>query len=109
LADVNQIYVAGGGAYNELALRIKASILNRPLRVVSVKETTALGAAILGGLGAGVYTDLAAALDQIQYTHTTVAPDEHKSAFYESAFREVYRPLYQTLRPLHHAIGAMVR
>jgi xylulokinase len=109
LGDVNKIYATGGGAYNELALRIKASILDRPLRVISVKETTALGAAILGGLGAGVYTDLAAALDQIQYTHTTVTPDEHETAFYGSAFRQIYRPLYQTLRPLHHTIGTIVR
>lgn len=51
----NEFYVTGGGAYNELMMQIKASILNQTLNVVSVKEATALGAAVLGGVGAGVY------------------------------------------------------
>jgi xylulokinase len=77
------------------------------LNVVSVKEATALGAAILGGLAAGVYPDLPAALRQLRYTQTAVAPEVEAIRLYEAAFRTVYQPLYATLRPLHHALGAV--
>jgi xylulokinase len=108
LTQVDKTYVVGGGAYNELLLRIKASILNQPLTVVSVKEATALGAALLGGVGAGVYQDLAEALGQVRYDQVEVLPTADEASFYEAAFQAVYRPLYATLRPLHHAIGQRV-
>jgi xylulokinase len=108
LADVNRIYATGGGAYNQLLLQLKANILNRPLTVVSVKEATALGAAILGGIGAGIYINLADALGQLRYSQVEVKPLAAEANFYNAAFREVYQPLYETLRPLHHAIGRLV-
>jgi len=107
LTAANNFHVTGGGAYNDLMLRIKASVLNQTLNVVSVKEATALGAAVLGGLGAGVYRDLPAALRQLAYTQIEVAPVPDEAAFYDRAFHEVYLKLYATLQPLHHAIDAL--
>lgn len=104
---IQNMYVIGGGAYNELMMQIKASILNQTLNVVSVKEATALGAAVLGGLGAGVYPDLAAALGQLRYTQEEVKPNAELVKFYDTAFRNVYVHLFEALRPLNHAIYAL--
>ncbi|MBX3011576.1 MAG: hypothetical protein KF832_08705 [Caldilineaceae bacterium] len=103
LAQLGKVYVAGGGAYNQLYTCIKASILNHPLTVVSAKESTALGAAILGGVGAGVYPNLPTALTQLRFEQTTIAPVATDAAFYEAAFQAVYQHLYAALRPLHQA------
>jgi xylulokinase len=102
---VRHIYVSGGGAYNELGIRIKANILNHPLRVVSVKETTALGAALLGGVGAGVYTNLDDALHQLRYTQEEIQPTAEEAAFYDQTFRQTYRSIYSALRPLHQSLA----
>jgi len=103
LPHLNKSYVAGGGAYNELYTRIKASILNHPLTVVSIKESTALGAAMVGGVGAGIYPDLPTALTQLRYDQQTIDPVAADAAFYDTAFQDVYQHLYNALRPLHHA------
>lgn len=103
LSQVGKVYVAGGGAYNQLYTQIKASILNHSLTVVSVKESTALGAAILGGVGAGIYADLLTALAQVRFAQETIAPVTTDAAIYEAAFRNVYQHIYDALRPLHHA------
>lgn len=103
LPHLRKVYVAGGGAHNDLYTRIKASILNHPLTVVSAKESTALGAAVLGGVGAGVYRDIPTALAQLRFDQETVEPLAADAAFYERAFRDVYEHLYTALRPLHHA------
>jgi xylulokinase len=105
---VGKVYVAGGGAHNDLYTRIKASILNHPLTVVSAKESTALGAAVLGGIGAGVYADIPTALAQLRYEQETVMPVAAEAAFYERAFREVYEQVYAALRPLHHATAEVL-
>ena len=50
--------VDGGASANDLLLQIQADILGRPVERPVVLETTALGAALLAGLSAGVYPTL---------------------------------------------------
>jgi len=98
-----RIDVAGGGAHNQLYNQIKASVLNHPLRVVSIKEATALGAALLGGVGAGIYPDLPRALAQIEEAPTIIEPQVSAVPTYATAYQQVYRKLYTTLASLHAA------
>jgi xylulokinase len=104
---VEHVVATGGGTRNQLLMRIKASVYNRPLRVVSIDEATALGAAMLAGLGAGVYTDVAGAVRSIRYTTTVVEPEPATADFYARSFEQVYRALYPSVRDLHHAIGRL--
>ena len=55
-----EIRVIGGGTRNALLLRIKAAVYGRELTVIDAPEATALGAALLGGIAAGVWPNLAA-------------------------------------------------
>jgi len=95
------LYAIGGGTRNPLLLAIKASVMNRPLIVASVEEATCLGAALLGGLGAGVYPTIDSALAQTRQPTTEVEPDPAAVACYADIFQQVYRQFYATLRPLH--------
>lgn len=102
---IHTLLATGGGARNPLYLRIKAAVLNQTIQVSHMDEATALGAAMLGGLGAGVYADLAAALGQVRHEQTPVAPDPVQVDLYDRLYDQVYRHLYSTLRPLHHALA----
>jgi xylulokinase len=99
-----EILAIGGGSRNELLMRIKASVMNRTHLVLGADEATALGAALLGGLGAGVYPNAEAALAGLRYARTPVEPDAADAAFYEALFSRVYRRLYPAIAPLSHAI-----
>jgi glycerol kinase len=50
----------GGATENEFLMQFQADLLGVALDRPEVMESTALGAALLAGLGAGVYTTLAA-------------------------------------------------
>jgi xylulokinase len=100
----NRIYAIGGSTRNQLLMRVKAAVFNRPITVTTVAEATSLGAAILGGLGAGLYPDVPSALQQLRQEHTRVEPSAEEAALYDIRFRQVYQHLYLTLRPLHHTI-----
>ena len=104
---IERIVATGGGTRNDLLMRIKASVYNQPLRIVSIDEATALGAAMLGGLGAGIYADVPAAVDAIRYTTRTAEPVSADAAFYARAFQSVYRRIYPSVREVHHAIAAL--
>jgi len=102
--QIERIVATGGGTRNGLLMRIKASVYNQPLRVVSIDEATALGAAMLAGLGAGIYTDVADAVRSVRYTTTVIEPEAAAASFYERGFHQVYCALYPSVRELHHAI-----
>ena len=58
-----ELRVDGGGSVNNLLMQVQADLLGVPVLRPTVTETTALGAAYLAGLGAGIWqsqTELAA-------------------------------------------------
>jgi xylulokinase len=105
VAVLERIYAIGGNTRNALLMQIKASIYNQPLTVVEITEATCLGAAALGGLGAGVYADVPAMLAQLhQGRQRLIEPEAGQAKLYEAYFRQLYQQLYLALRPLHHAL-----
>jgi glycerol kinase len=54
--EVSELRVDGGACRNNLLLQMQADFLQAPVVRAAVTETTALGAAYLAGLAAGVYT-----------------------------------------------------
>ncbi|MBQ6961390.1 MAG: glycerol kinase GlpK [Clostridia bacterium] len=50
--------VDGGASANKLLMQFQADLLGVPVQRPAVLETTALGAALLAGLGVGIYKDL---------------------------------------------------
>ena len=98
------IYAIGGGTQNRLLMRIKATVLNQEISVIGVDEATSLGAAVLGGIGAGVYADIPSALEELRYAERPVEPVSDEVPFYDAAFRKVYERIYPSLRGVHHEI-----
>jgi xylulokinase len=105
--ELRAIYAIGGGTQNRLLMRIKATVSNQAITVVGVEEATSLGAAILGGIGAGVYADVPSALEELRYAESIVEPVREEVPFYDAAFRRVYGRIYPSLRGVHHEIQAL--
>jgi len=83
--------VDGGASANELLLSLQADILGRTIERPSVIETTALGAAYLAGLTAGIYDSTA-----------DIAKRQKTAAIFESKRDGVYRE--ETLARWHRAV-----
>ena len=62
---VEQIRIMGGGAKSPLWSQMKADITRKKLQTLKNKETACLGAAILAGVGAGVFSSVQAACSGI--------------------------------------------
>jgi xylulokinase len=92
-------HASGGGARSELWLRILASVLDLPIRRTSTDEGSAYGAALLGGVAAGVYRDVHEAVAACVRLTDAAEPDAEWRAAYEHGYRR-FRQLYPALRPL---------
>ncbi len=94
---------SGGGARSDLWLRIVASVLELPLERTAADEGAAFGAALLGGVAAGVWADTGEAVTAAVRPTATIEPDPAWSARYRE-LHETYRALYPALRTvLSHA------
>ncbi len=90
--------VSGGGARSDLWLRILASVLELPLERVAVDEGAAFGAALLGGVAAGVWPTPTDAVAACVSVHSTVEPDPRWAEVYRER-RGQFKALYPALRP----------
>lgn len=88
----------GGGTRNELWLRVKADITGRPIDLPALTENAALGAALLAGLGSGVYRDVNDATHSVYRLERTIEPDRAAHEQYIEWYDQVYLPLYPQLR-----------
>jgi xylulokinase len=91
--------VSGGGARSELWLRIVASVLDLPLERTAAEEGAAYGAALLGGVAAGVFGDVHEAVEATVRVTDTVEPDPAWRGAYAEGY-DRFRALYPALRPL---------
>ncbi len=91
--------VSGGGAASELWLQIVASTLELPLERVAADEGAAFGAALLGGVAAGVWPDVHAAVAATVRPRSCVDPVPEWVEIYRERHR-AYRALYPALRSL---------
>lgn len=96
-AAVEVARVSGGGARSELWLQIVASVLELPLERVAVDEGAAFGAALLGGVAAGVWEDVHAATAATVSVRETIEPVAEWTEVYREQ-RERFRALYPALR-----------
>jgi xylulokinase len=86
---------SGGGARSDLWLAIVASALEMPIERPAVEEGAALGAALLGGVAAGVWRDVDEAVAATVRTCEVIEPD--------SAWIPRYRELQERFRALYPA------
>jgi len=96
----------GGAIRNTFWMQNKADMVGRPYCIPEVEEATVLGAAILAGIGAGMYRDEEDAFGQVCRSKIVYEPDLKLTAFYAERF-EIYRELFRAVSPIHHRLGGL--
>jgi xylulokinase len=99
---VEQVRATGGGARSPLWRQLQADVYGEPIRRTTADEGPAYGAALLGGIAAGVYRDVGEATSLVKLREEVTEPDARRAEAYEGYY-EVYRSLYPATR------GAMSR
>lgn len=96
--------ISGGAAKSPLWRQMQADIYQRPLRLAAGANHGAVGAALLAGIGAGLYTSFADACSRLPRSTTVVEPDPISSERYAEA-RALYRDLYPRLKDSMHRLS----
>jgi xylulokinase len=89
----------GGAANSRVWTQIKADITGKRIVVPASDTATTWGAALLAGVGTGLYADFARAVDQTVTVRREHAPDAGLADVYARGYA-AYRALYENLRDL---------
>lgn len=107
--QLDSLTLIGGVTRIQLLSQLKADVLNHSVVVPQVPEAAATGAALLAGLGTGVFTNPLEAASSPQYGRTQVDPIPAHVDWYEALYQQVYRPLYAALKPVNDALEHMTQ
>jgi xylulokinase len=94
---VESIRLGGGGARGPLWRQIQADVYGRPVEIVEAEEGGAYGAALLAGVGGGVWPTVDAACESVVRVATRVEPNPQAARLMERQY-EMFRALYPALR-----------
>jgi len=101
---IHELRAIGGGARSPLWLQLKADITG--IRVVKpqITEAAAWGAAVLGGVGAGIFPSTVEAISQSLKFECNFEPDKLRGDRYNSCY-QLYREVYPAVSTIHHRMG----
>ena len=94
------IVAIGGAIHNHFWMQNKADVVGKPIEVPEIEEAVVLGAALLAGIGVGVYRDVADAYAQVHRPGRVYEPDLALNARYREWFA-AFESLYPALKATH--------
>jgi xylulokinase len=104
--EVESVIATGGGMESAVWRQILADVLGLPLQKSLMSEQTGIGAALLAGVGIGIYSNFDEAARQMQHYGAPTEPSAANRPLYDSLFKE-YESLYPTLRASFHRLSEL--
>ena len=101
--NADRLVVVGGATRNSFWMQNKADITGLPVDVPEVEEATPLGAAILAGIGVGLYPNEQDAFERVYKPGKTYQPDPGLASKYAGLY-QIYKQLYPALKPVSHQL-----
>lgn len=96
-AEVGVLNAMGGSSNSTLWMQIKADVTGKTIQVPASDTAATLGAAILAGVGCGLYSSCQEAVDKTITIKKTYTPDADNHSTYQHCF-ELYLELYEDLK-----------
>jgi len=94
---IEQVIASGGGAKSRVWRQIQADIFNKEISMTQSIEQAAMGAAILAGVGVGIYKDTEEGCKKVvKLKEEKIEPIPENADIYNKQF-VIYKSLYQDL------------
>jgi xylulokinase len=91
--DIGSFRAVGGGSKSDVWVQTCADIFDRPFVRPSITEAGTLGAAIIAGVGSGVFSSYSEGIDAMVREEKIFEPEQTRQQEYEKRF-EQYRKLW---------------
>lgn len=99
--SITEFTSIGGGAKSEVWAQIKADITGKDLKILDMNDMAPVGAALLAGVGAGVFKDVYEASEKVEKKIYKVIRANHDNDEIYAKRYEVYTSLYPALKDIY--------
>ena len=106
--NAERLVAVGGATRNQFWMQNKADVVGMPIEVPEVEEATPLGAAILAGIGVGLYKNEQQAFERVYKPGKIYQPNPELAPLYAEGY-QIYQQLYPVLAPVSHQLYAQFR
>jgi xylulokinase len=104
--SVDTMRLIGGGGKSPLWRQILADVYGLPVVQLSLPaQATALGAAVAGGVGIGLYPDYGVATQLVPVGATARPNPDHRDRY--EALYQVYKDTYRALEPIYQRLASL--
>lgn len=107
--SIEKVIGIGGGTKNLTWLKIKSTVIDKVIEVPQVTEGTAMGAAFLGALGAGLFKSEDEVVDRTYKVKIAVEPDKKLVPVYKELFDNIYTKIFYAVNDIDHLIDQEAR
>lgn len=101
--EIDVLRAIGGGAKSKLWLQLKADITGIPVITPKITEAAGFGAALLAGVGVGLFPSADEAANRFLQLTDEYLPNSARHAAYTQQFG-LYRQVYPTVSPITHQL-----
>lgn len=95
--EITEMMACGGGGKSPVWRQMLADLYECTVKTVRQEEGPALGAAILAGVGCGIYESVEKACDRLLNINSSAEPEEEISRIYDK-YHKLYQKLYRRMR-----------
>ena len=106
-AEIQELYATGGSAESNTWMQIKSNISELPIHVLKTTTATTWGAAILAGIGTGVFKNAEEAVKSSVMIQKSYWPEKRTRSLYNQYF-EIYKELYIETKETMHKLDKIV-
>ncbi|MFW9961472.1 MAG: FGGY-family carbohydrate kinase [Candidatus Thorarchaeota archaeon] len=85
--EFNELRIDGGGANSPLWRQIQADCIEKPVVLPRIKDSTVIGAAVLGTVGTGIYASYKEAVDNMYHVEERREPIPENAAVYKNQYK----------------------
>lgn len=107
-SDCEKVTVTGGAARNEFWMQLKSDMLGIEVEIPELEEATPLGAAMIGGIGIGVFKDFKDAFNKINRKIKKYYPDKNNHKIYKKYYENIYKKIYSSCKNINTFISTNI-
>ena len=97
-AEINEIRVFGGGSKSDIWCKIIADVTGKIVHVLYTSEIANLGAAIIAGVGSGIYKNFDAAISEIDLVKKSFKPITTNKECFDQFYKKYIEIQNRTLK-----------
>lgn len=103
-----EVLMVGGGSFDRAWVQLKADVMGNHILLPAIREASAVGAALLGGVGAGFYRSYEEAGEVTkEIPCDLVLCDPARSRYYHDMFHEIYLPAVKQWSEMNERLAAV--